>query len=154
MTIQSRVTWSCQITLQINIIKYSRYQNVYGYPPQGGDIKSGVSFHKFTKLFDHVILQNYVRYQIYYITTTVKLMATKLEKVVTYDKKLRPISLSNPGHVVTSDHGINLKHCISTTIMSMISKSSKLVTCHQEIPSIKSHDPLITKIPKSQNANV
>ena len=62
------ITWSCEITRQTNHISnykslYILYQNVYGYQRwQSGDIQSGVSFHKFTRPFDHVILQGHVKY--------------------------------------------------------------------------------------------
>ena len=37
-----------------------------------------------------------------------------------------------------------LKHCIYTIAMSMVTKLDRVMTYHEELPSIKSHDPLVT----------
>ena len=37
-----------------------------------------------------------------------------------------------------------LKHCIYTIAMSMVTKFDRVMTYHEELPSIKSHDPLVT----------
>ena len=60
-----------------------------------GDIQWGFSFHKVTRSFDHVVWQDHVNYFSCYITTTTRSMATKLDKVVTYYEKLKPIKSYN-----------------------------------------------------------
>ena len=70
---------------------------MYGYQffMQGGDIQWGVPFHKVTRSFDNVVLQGHMKYFDFCIITTARPMVTKLDKVVTYFKKLQPIKSHN-----------------------------------------------------------
>ena len=88
----------------------------------GWDIQWGVSFHKVTRSFDHVVLQDHVKYFNCCISTTIRLMTTKLGKVVTYYKKLLPIKSQN----------------------TLAIKPGRVVPYNEELPSLKSHDSLIT----------
>ena len=60
------------------------------------NIQWAVLFHEVTRFFDPVVLQIHVKYFSCCITTTARPMAIKLDKVVTYYKKLQPITSHNP----------------------------------------------------------
>ena len=58
--------------------------NSYGYQIwQCGNKQWGVPFHNVTRSFDHVVLQDHVKYFSYCITTYARLVTTNLGKNVT-----------------------------------------------------------------------
>ena len=52
--------------------------------------------HKAIRSFNHVVLKGHVNYFSCWITTTTRPIATKLGKVVIYNKKLQPVKSHNP----------------------------------------------------------
>ena len=59
-------------------------------------MQCGVPFNKITRSFDHVVLQGHVNYLSCYATATIRHMATKRAKVVTYYKKTQSIKSNHP----------------------------------------------------------
>ena len=73
------------------------YHNLYCYQTwKGGNRQWGISFHKVTRLLDHVLLQVHLEYWYCYISTTARPIATKLGKVVTYYESFSPIKPHKP----------------------------------------------------------
>ena len=70
-------------------------------------------------------------------------MVARLGKVVTYDKKLQPIKSHNLLNMWSHDLVINEKNFVSTITIPVDTKSGRVVTYNNALPSIKS-GPLIT----------